>query len=96
MSTGKYSPNLPNRDKGFEFFRFNCYGQEPAEWSLELKETGIEYDEKTMFGDYDSEGYDRYGYSCFDLDGNYIGLGQGVDRNGNTEMDYLIREVDYE
>ncbi len=82
MSRGKYSPNLP-RDKEFIY---NCYGKEPAScapWSAG------DYDEKTEFGNYDDEGYDRYGYSAFDSEGNYAGIGNGVDRNGYTEMEYL-------
>jgi hypothetical protein len=47
------------------------------------------YDIKTMFGDYDEDGYDRYGYSTFDSDGNYVGGGNGIDREGYTELDYL-------
>ena len=34
--------------------------------------------------DYDDEGYDRYGYS-----GDY---GDGPDREGNTEYDYMVGE----
>lgn len=88
MGVGKYSPHCPHANTGYEF-KFNCYGKEPAPWSLELKAAGVEYDTKTMFGDYDSEGYDSYGYSCFDADGEYIGLGEGVDRAGKTELEYM-------
>jgi len=49
----------------------------------------LEYNSETMFGDYDENGYDRYGYSAFDDEGNFVGYGQGVDANGYTEMDYL-------
>lgn len=83
MSRGKYSPTA----KGNGPFTFNCYGQEPAPWSAD-------YDEKTMFGNYDSEGYDSYGYSAFDDEGNYAGIGSGVDRNGYTEMDYLCMDLE--
>ena len=89
MSRGKYSPNCPNSDKGFDTFRFNCYGQEPAPWSTEIAATGVEFDSKTMFGNFDNEGYDSSGYSCFDKEGNYVGDGAGIDRDGFTEMDYL-------
>ncbi len=90
MSRGKYSPNLP---RGKEFI-YNCYGKAPVEWSKELiadAEAAYDetYDEKTMLDNYDDEGYDRYGYSAFDSDGNYAGIGDGVDRNGYTEMEYL-------
>lgn len=82
MSRGKYSPSLPKNTD----FSFNCYGQVPAAWE---KDTVGEYDEKTMFGNYDSQGFDSYGYSCFDADGTYVGIGDGIDRLGNTENDYL-------
>lgn len=85
MSRGKYSPNLP---RGKEFI-YNCYGKAPVEWSKEIADSGVAYDEKTMFIDYDDEGYDRYGYSAFDSNGDYAGIGSGVDRNGYTEMVYL-------
>jgi len=85
MARGKYSPNLPH---GKEFI-YNCYGQEPAEWSEGIRQVGILYDEMTMFVNYDDEGYDSYGYSAFDSDGFYMGIGSGVDRNGYTDMEYL-------
>lgn len=89
MSRGKYSvlatKHWPN---GYEY-KYNCYGNLPEPWSLEMKEAGHVFDDKTMFDDYDEEGYDRYGYSAFDADGNFVGHGQGVDREGWTEMDYL-------
>lgn len=90
MSRGKYSPNLPH---GKEFI-YNCYGQEPAEWSEEIRQVGILYDELTMFANYDDEGYDSYGYSAFDSDGFYMGIGGGVDRNGYTEHEYLCMSDD--
>jgi hypothetical protein len=80
MSRGKYSPNLPNL--GEDQFVFNADGQPVAPWK-----GGAEYNERTMFGNYDAQGYDRYGYSAFDADGNYVG--EGVDRNGYTEFEYL-------
>lgn len=58
MSQGKYSPSLPNLDE--DCFKFNCFKQIPDPWSQEIKEAGIEYNEKTMFAAYDSEGFDRY------------------------------------
>lgn len=82
MSQGKYSPNLP---KG-KTYEFNCYGKTPDAWDV------VAYDEKTMFGDYDDEGFDRYGYSAFDVNGHYVGPGNGVDRNGYTEYDYLVMD----
>ena len=95
MSVGKYSPFCPHANTGYEF-KYNCYGKEPAPWSPELAAAGVVYDEKTMFDDYDEEGYDRYGYSCFDIDGEYVGLGSGVDRAGKTESDYLCESMDAE
>lgn len=90
MSRGKYSPCLPHHctTKFPDDYRFNCYGKEPTPWTLELQEAGGVYDEKTMFGNYDSEGFDRYSYSAFDADGNYC-FGSGIDRLGNTENEYL-------
>lgn len=86
MSRGKYSPNYL---KGKEF-TYNCFGQEPAEWSkVSSMIVGDVYDEMTMFANYDGEGFDSYGYSAFDSDGNYVGIGDGVDRNGYTEYEYL-------
>jgi len=90
MSRGKYSPNLPKNKE----FIYNCYGREPAEWSKEVADSGVAYDELTMFDDYDDEGYDYYGYSAFDAVGNYIGPGNGVDRNGYTELEYLMMDDD--
>jgi uncharacterized protein (UPF0335 family) len=79
MARGKYSPNLPH---GKEFI-YNCYGKPAVEWSETVD------DEKTMFANYDDEGFDSYGYSAFDEFGNYMGIGSGVDRNGYTEHEYL-------
>lgn len=91
MSTGKYSPLCPHaHESGWDAYRFNCYGETPAPWNKELADAGVEYDEKTMYDNYDDEGFDSYGYSSFDADGNYVGVGNGVDRYGYTEMDYLV------
>jgi hypothetical protein len=89
MARGKYSVlALKHWPNDYEF-RFNCYGQEPEPWTLELADACAAYNDKTMFGNYDEEGYDYYGYSAFDSNGNFVGHGQGVDRAGWTEMDYL-------
>ena len=94
MSTGKYSPLCPHSSEpGWDMFRFNCYGEVSEEWSQEVYEDGIEYNEKTMFGNYDSEGFDSYGYSAFDADGEYVGIGNGIDRYGYTEDDYLMDSI---
>ena len=94
MSRGKYSPSLQKQGDGL--FIFNCYKQVRVPWTHELGKAGVVYDEKTMFGDYDSEGFDRYGYSAFDAQGDYAFCG-GVDRLGNTENDYLcMSEEDFD
>lgn len=91
MGIGKYSPFCPNSNKPYsDTYRFNCYGEVPAEWNKEIAATGVIYDEKTMYPDYDDEGFDSYGYSAFDTNGNYVGHGSGIDRLGYTEMEYLI------
>ena len=82
MSTGKYSPLCPYTNLNYEY-KFNSYGEIPAEFDSSA------YDPKTMFDNYDEEGFDSYGYSSFDADGNYVGHGNGIDRYGYTEMDYL-------
>lgn len=89
MSKGKYSPTVWNDKKDRKFDR-NCFGNLPEEYTGD-KST---YNEQTMFADYDDEGFDRYGYSCFDEDGVYVGLGSGVDRRGYTEFDYLCMSDD--
>lgn len=90
MSRGKYSVRAYKHwPEGYEY-KYNCYGQPAAEWNQELHDAGVEYDQKTMFDNYDEEGYDSYGYSAFGADGNYVGIStDGVDRAGWSEMDYL-------
>jgi hypothetical protein len=73
-------------------YEFNCYGQLCAPWTAEMREAGVAYDEKTMFGNYDSEGFDRYGYSAMSAEGEYAGIGGGVDRLGHYEHDYLVMD----
>lgn len=87
MSKGKYSPTVYNRKSNDATFEFNCFGQPVVEYVGE-------YNEQTMFGNYDSEGYDSYGYSAFDADKNYVGPGNGVDRNGYTEDQYMCMSDD--
>lgn len=89
MSRGKYSVNAYKHWPDDYEYKYNCYGKEPEPWNKEISDSGVGYNEKTMFDNYDEEGYDRYGYSAFDIDGNYVGVGNGVDRAGYTEMDYL-------
>ncbi len=98
MSKGKYSPSLTHKMIAErDFFNGFCYNadkQIPPEWTLEMKERGEEYDTRLYFGNYDAEGFDSYGYSAFDSDGNYIGIGEGIDRWGYTEWDYLAMSDD--
>lgn len=89
MSQGKYSPICPYAEKNYDFC-FDAYGQKPAKYSGDP----ATYDERTMFPNFDDEGFDSYGYSCFDKDGNYLGIGCGVDRLGYTESDYLCMDAD--
>jgi hypothetical protein len=49
---------------------------------------------KSKNSDYDNEGFDSYGYSAFDVDGNFVGHGKGIDRYGYTELDYLTDSTD--
>lgn len=89
MSKGKYSPTLTREMIEFGVYAFNCYGKIPEDWNEEVAKT-TKYDEKAHFGNYDKEGFDSYGYSAFDTEGNYVGIGAGIDRNGYTEFDYLV------
>jgi hypothetical protein len=93
MSQGKYSPVCPHARKAYEY-KFNCYKELPAPWTKDVEASGVKYDEKTMFANYDSEGFDSYGYSAFDAQGNYVGIGSGVDRLGYTEYQYLSMDPD--
>lgn len=88
MSRGKYSPTLPHRNEGFEFFKYNAKGEIPPEYV----QGSMRYDPEIHFADHDEEGYDYYGYSSYDAEGKYVGCGAGVDRNGYTETDYLCDE----
>jgi hypothetical protein len=88
MSRGKYSPTMYRLNtKGVEYI-YNAKGELPAPWDRD------NYDEETMFDNYDSEGYDSYGYSAYDADGVYVGIGSGIDRNGYTEFEYLTMSDD--
>ena len=91
MGVGKYSPLCPHANEpGWDAYKFNCYGEVPDDWDQAAIDRGVVYDPKTMYDNYDNEGFDSYGYSAFDIDGNYVGIGNGIDRYGYTEMDYLI------
>jgi hypothetical protein len=91
MSYGKYSPTLPRHEREFIY---NAKGEIPTEWNPEMKAAGIEYDTETMFGNYDSDGFDSYGYSAYNANGDYIGIGQGVDREGLTENEHFENWLD--
>lgn len=94
MSKGKYSPTVYSRNDKDEQFDKNCYGQSCVEWSQAVADSGVVYNEKLMFPNYDSQGFDSYGYSAFDNDGEYVGVGYGVDRRGYTESQYQAMSDD--
>jgi hypothetical protein len=87
MSHGKYSPNLPQRNP--EEFCFNAKGHVPL-----MHIDGRDFNEEEMYGGYDIDGFDRYGYSAYDKDGKFVGAGNGVDRNGYAEFDYMFMIVE--
>ena len=90
MSQGKYSPFLDcSKIKEAGSFIYNAQREIAPNYTI-----GDPYDEKVHFGDYDAEGFDRYGYSAWDADGEYVGAGNGVDRGGYTEMEYLSMSND--
>ena len=88
MSRGKYSPNLPHRERN-EFI-YNADRNIPPEYTPG-KDT---FNERLHFGDYDVDGFDSYGYSAFDSEGRFVGTGNGIDRDGFTELDYLTMSND--
>lgn len=97
MSKGKYSPTVwsrNNNDQTDVVFDRNAKGEVPAEWNKTVAQCGVKYNEETMFGNYDSQGFDSYGYSACLADGTFVGCGSGVDRNGYTEMEYLCMSDD--
>ena len=87
MSKGKYSPALTRKDiaRPYSEYCYNSDKQIPPETWAEG-----EYDARIHLGNYDENGYDSYGYSAFDANGNYNGIGEGIDRWGYTELDYLM------
>ncbi len=91
MAKGKYNPTMYTRDMCVEYI-YNAKGEiTPATWA------DSECSEEIHFGDYDSEGFDSYGYSAYDADGKFVGLGRGVDRNGITEDQYsCMSDEEYE
>ena len=87
MSKGKYSPVRPNADKGMDIYVYNARKEIPPEYIA-----GTHFDEELHMANYDAEGFDSYGYSGYDIDGQYVGMGNGIDRLGYTEMDYLMAD----
>ena len=85
MSYGKYSPTITRElaNRSFNEFCYNAKGElPPSTWDV--------YCEEIHFGNYDKDGFDSYGYSAYDADGNYAGIGSGVDRDGITEYEYSV------
>lgn len=85
MWQGKYSPcaRYMNDD-----CIYNAMGNVPEPYNV-----GDTYNPILHFAYYDKNGFDSYGYSAFDADGNYKGKGaNGVDPLGYTEMDYLAMD----
>jgi len=86
---GKYSPNIPKSSKTMSHndFIFTAKYIEPEMMWLAKGE-------ESTFKNYDAEGFDSYGYSAYDKEGNYMGIGAGIDRNGFTEDDYMYMDED--
>ncbi len=89
MGQGKYSPRCPNANKNYEY-KFNCFGEMPPDYDP----ASDVYDEQLHFADYDDEGFDRYGYSAFNANGEFVGHGKGIDRLGYREMDYICMSAE--
>lgn len=79
MDIGKYSP-ICNKNSVYEY---NAYGNTP-----EPIVDNFSYNEALNSSECDNEGFDLYGYSFFDNAGNFVGVGNGVDRIGNTHEEY--------
>ena len=89
MSKGKYSPTvwrkeLSSRIEDYKnIYIYNARGKIPPDtWDV--------FNEEVHFPNYDKDGFDSYGYSAYDEHGIYVGIGDGVDRNGYTEYYYLV------
>jgi hypothetical protein len=94
MSRGKYSPFLTRAmiNARADSFIYNAHGNVAPDYVV-----GEIFDEKLHGGHYDKDGYDYYGYSAWNADGEYAGLGNGIDRGGYTESDYLsMSDSDFE
>lgn len=97
MSKAKYSPSIWFSNRKIEDLIFNAKGELPEPWTKEIHDAGVTFNPETMTDGHDKDGYDSYGYSAYDPDGNYIGLGCGVDKWGYTESDYdAMYEDDFE
>lgn len=86
MSKGKYSPHVIIRD--YSEYVYNAHGRLPAPWNPEIAKNE-QYQEEVHFANYDLDGFDSYGYSAFDKNNNFVGGGNGVDKAGYTELDYM-------
>lgn len=81
MSRGKYSLVWVDKPMGW-----NAKGEVPVLYDRNCTDE----EHYVLASDhFDEDGYDRYGYSCYDKNGEFVGDGEGVDRAGWTEMDYL-------
>ena len=89
MARGKYSPRCPHANTDYDF-KYNCYGKIPDTYNGDSKT----FDARIHMSGYDDQGFDSYGYSDFLDDGTWVGLGQGIDRNGKTEDDYFNMDDD--
>ena len=93
MSQGKYSPSLTREmcNRPYDAYCYNADKQIPPPFTP----GSGEYETRIHFDNYDEEGYDDYGYSAFDANGNYVGIRtDGVDRWGYSEWDYLAMDDD--
>jgi len=89
MARGKYSPKCPHAKTDYDY-PYTCMGVLPSAYNGDPKT----FDPKIHMSGYDDQGFDSYGYSDFLGDGTYVGLGQGIDRNGKTEDDYFNMDYD--
>lgn len=81
MSRGKYSLAYQDEPLGY-----NSKGSTPVTYERDNKDPEHYALTCTSF---DIDGFDSYGYSCYDKSGKYLGDGRGIDRAGWTEDDYL-------
>ena len=93
MTIGKYSPAVGKENKYYEDREFvhNAKGQRGPF----VFDKGS-YNQEDHFANYDHEGFDFYGYSAYDSDGKFVGVGNGVDKFGYTEDDYMCNQELYD